>query len=358
MIDSIPIEVVGTIDDMVERPDVGNWYPWLKQLTNRRIYIHLSACWGNGGSYPPLPPRGYRYYIVNGDSGMTGWAEHLVNYLQAPVYCLSLPYTKGYHPTVEGVTYLPYTGLHRQLAQLKLQPHKIQNKQVTCKVSALTGRITQSKALVFAAIMENFKNDEVIVSLPKNIESKNVHDFHPTGIAQLDQLLNIFKEKYAGQEFVTSGDRSSNTIWHDAYQSTAINFTQESFHYSFMSTDHGDQILPGPFLTEKTLKCLLSGTAFIPVGQYNTYQFLNEMGCVFDYGKLNLDFDQDPKNLSRLCLLTNTIEQIAQYSIPELLNMTQASTTHNYQVVYGDEFWKRSEQFNQDTIGCLEAELI
>ena len=106
-----------------------------------------------------------------------------------------------------------------------------------------------------------------------------------------------------------------------------------------------DHIIPGPFLTEKTLKCLVGGTAFIAVGQYNTYASLEKLGLVFQYG-LDLSWDRDPGNLTRMKAIVDLIQHISKYTAKELFEITAKSTEHNKSMVWSGEFGQRCQTHN------------
>ena len=118
------------------------------------------------------------------------------------------------------------------------------------------------------------------------------------------------------------------------------------------STGHG-YIEPGPFVTEKTWKCIISSTAFIPVGQMYTYHWLNTLGLKFDYGELNLDFDNDPGNLTRLEKIVKLIESLQSWSAPDLYEMTRLSTEYNAEYVTSKEFWNTCERTNESVYQLL-----
>jgi hypothetical protein len=231
------------------------------------------------------------------------------------------------------------------------------NKDIKYKASALCSRISQSKLLITTALLEHVNRPDILVGLSANLQDKNVHNWQLSGNQILDELLVIFKDKYLGT-VIKMDDFDSNNIFQShvanpqqvAYQEAALHFNNESFHYSLMDHGNGPFVLPGPFLTEKTFKCLLGCTAFIMVGQFDVYQTLSDLGMQFDYGSLDLSFDQDPGNLSRLVKIIKLIKTLDLYSKQELFEMTRSSSLHNQELVVSGDFYRTCEQLNQNSL--------
>jgi len=122
-----------------------------------------------------------------------------------------------------------------------------------------------------------------------------------------------------------------------------------------MSNGTKTYVEPGPFVTEKTWKCLLSRTAFVPVGQVHTYEWFRQLGLKFDYGELDLEFDNDAGNLTRLEKIVGLIESLRYWSAQDLYEMTLESTRHNHELVTSTRFWDICEQSNADVYKILKG---
>jgi hypothetical protein len=203
--------------------------------------------------------------------------------------------------------------------------------------------------------MELLNEQDRIVSLNQKLFlNKNVHNWELSGHDVCDFYVNEFKNKWRSITIeLPNDDRIQGSYNNPAYQQSALNFTQESYHYSEMHLNNQRIIQPGPFVTEKTWKCLVSKTAFVPVGQYQTYKWLSDLGLKFDYGKLDLSFDLDPGNLSRLEKLVSLIKSLTQWSAMDLYTMTKDSTEYNYEYVLSDKFWQHCEDTNNDIYNLL-----
>jgi hypothetical protein len=348
----IPLLVNSKLADLTITDELLYWYPWIPNLKNKNTWLALGQNWKPNGDFPDSPPPGADYYIVYGDSMMFGLAEQIAKANQAPVFQLSAPLVESNFST-ELVTYLPYTTDHQRINGV---PRECSiTKDIKYKASALTDRVTQSKAIIFSALTSMLNEQEFVGSLRNgNNLLKNVHYWEMSGNKLCDHYMQNFIDHWKNKQMSMTDDNSKAESYNNpAYINSALNFTQESYHYSYMMSSGKSYIEPGPFLTEKTYKCLLSKTAFIPVGQYKSYQWLESLGMKFNYGELDLSFDQDPGNLTRLEKIINLIKSLSLWTAVELYDMTLDSCAHNYDHIMNGNFWKRCEDHNQSTINTL-----
>jgi len=319
-------------------------------------YWHLHTVWNT----PYSLPKGYKYYIISFHLEQIDY--HWINQqqLDAPIVVLIDFNNYDNFKFSKNITVLRWTYWHHALEKMiKLFGPRV-DKNIKYKYSAFCNRITQSKLIVTAALLETAAPGELLYSLSDWAEEKNVHNWENTGIVLLDKLKDIFKNKYFGQ--TVSMDNFTDQMnyqhytanpWHNAYQQAALHFTNESFHYSLMQDGNDKYINAGPHLSEKTFKCLLGGTAFIPVGQFDVYSSLQVLGMNFDYG-FDLSFDQDPGNLTRLEKIVHLIIQLQKFTADELYQMTKFSCEHNQDLILSKEFYNNCEAVNYKTLEVLE----
>jgi hypothetical protein len=165
---------------------------------------------------------------------------------------------------------------------------------------------------------------------------------YPQGLAWLDQL-NIeqlvptwinFKDDYSW----SANQPVDNGGWNiPPYMDALINCTNESFHYSLSELDSQQFVFPGPYLTEKTWKPLLAGRPFLAVGQYRTYQSLQELGMKFNFG-FPLDYDNDFGDLTRIKEVFETIDVVLSKPLNDLFEQSQDSVQHNARLIRTGEF--------------------
>ena len=332
----------------VQLPDIAG-YEWINKLPNKKIYFALFQGWPKKDL-----PNGYNYYIVSFHLEAVDLVWLHRQQVSGPIIVLFDG--QDYNIKIPGIHFFPFFYWHYQLQQM-INWFGVKEKSISkYKFSAVCNRITQSKAWITTKLLETAKETSLIV-LNSWFEEKNVHNWQTTGNAKLDYLTQIFRDRYFGTEikiddFVNEQHNFQNITgnpWQPLYQDCAIHFTNESFHYSKMIEGANEYIWPGPFITEKTLKCLLGGTAFVPVGQFETYATLKKLGLEFDY-TFDTSWDQDPGNLSRAESIVNLIDDLNNYSPEQLVSMTKSSCEYNQNYIVGGKFNKSCQSINDNTV--------
>lgn len=322
---------------------------WVKNLPDS-TYLSLFLRWPTQDL-----PLDHKSYIVGFhlEAVDTAWVDRQASRITNPIVVLhdGSYYDWPHAPNVIPVTYMTW---HTQIAkmldwyrsiQCTIQPKKF-------KASTFCNRITQSKLLIFTALAEYVGIDDCVLTLSDWLEEKNVHHKQPTGRDSLDNMMQIFFEKYFGKTIRHDNfDNSKNfqrhtSDWsHPAYQSTALHFAGESFHYSLM----GDHIYPGPLICEKTFKPILAAQPFVPVGQFDIYGSLSRLGFRFDYG-FDTSWDDDPGNLSRLESIVGLIKGLKNISIQDIVSSSKDSCQHNLDHVLSGDFAKVCQNINDRSI--------
>jgi hypothetical protein len=123
-----------------------------------------------------------------------------------------------------------------------------------------------------------------------------------------------------------------------------------------MVINNKEVTLPGPFITEKTLKCIMGETAFINNAQFDTYATLMSLGFKFDYG-FNLEYDNDSGNISRMVNMLDLVKTLCQISTQDLYEQTRASCVHNKEYVISGDFYRTAEAVNQSGIETILSKL-
>jgi len=348
----VPMPLEGTQDAI---PDIAG-YKWIKKLPNKKIYFALFQCWPDKNL-----PAGYDYYIVSFhlETVDLGWVKR--QQVSGPIVILSDG--QSYGLDIPGVHFLPFFYWHYQLQQMQEWFGTKEKSTPKYKFSAVCNRISQSKVWTTTKLLETARDSSLIV-LNSWIEEKNVHNWQNTGNDTLDDLTSIFRNKYVGQilkidNFDNATQNSQHITgnpWQPLYTDCAINFTNESFHYSEMSKNDQPYIHPGPFITEKTLKCLLAGTAFIPVGQFETYAILGKLGLEFNYG-FDTTWDNDPGNLSRAHSIIKLIDYLNQFDTNQLVTMTKESNNYNQNYIITGQFKQNCQKQNDETVEKINLTL-
>jgi hypothetical protein len=346
----MPLPYYGLANGPFEWPEID----WVRELGNDVYFgLFLRLPMQNRIVLPP----GHRLYVLSFhyEPFDTEWLEQQFKLIDAPIIILNDGEFYNF-PTPSNVKIYNYYSWQQHIDQIIEWFPNRQPRHVTHKISGLCNRITQSKLIVFTALLEYLGETECLVKLSEWLEEKNVHYRNPSGNLMLDNLSATFYNKYLGRTYkVDEFNNAQDNIqsingnpWNPFYLNSALHFTNESYHYSLMSNGSENMIRPGPHMTEKTFKCLIAGTPFIPVGQFRTYANLVKLGLEFDYG-IDLTWDEDPGNLSRLVGIVNMIQSLTNYTKEDLVEMTRASTDHNTDMIWSGEFQRRARRHN-DTI--------
>lgn len=307
----------------------------------------------------PLP-LGHDLYLISYyiDALDIDWIIEQCSNIDAPIILLS---DCDYYDFPSPPNLYCYTvrSWHDQLQQMyNWFPIKV-NKNITHKISAVCHRVTQSKLITTTALIEQFGIENCLIILNDWVESDHVHDKQPTGSKTLDRLADRFWNDLYGKKIrlddfdqTQNHQRRTSDPWTSIYQSAGLHFTNESFHYSCMHNKHGKFCYPGPFLTEKTFKCLLGGTGFVPVGQFRTYHSLKEVGFKFDYD-FDTGFDQDPGNITRLEKIIDLIKYLEPFSAAEIFEMTKDSSQHNQDHISSGRLDRICQEHNDRQIHAI-----
>jgi len=333
---------------------------WLQDLP-KDTYFALSPSLPSILAKPIDLPLGHSLYVITFHQERldSDWIEKQVERINhAPIIILSDGSIYNF-PLPSNVYFYTFHSWHYHLDQImKLFPDRQPRTNIKYKVSNICNRVTQSKMLIFTALMQYVDRQDLLIKLSDWIEEKNVHNWQPTGNKLLDELTKIFKQCYQGttieiDQFNNTKDNiqtKTSNPWQPVLMESALHFVGESYHYSLMQKNEVKTIMPGPSLSEKTFKCLVAGTPFVPVAQFECYRHLGDLGLQFDYGDIDLSWDLESGNLTRLENIIKMIQSLKNYSTGDIVTMTKLSTDHNTDMIWSGEFSKRCEKNNQQVI--------
>jgi hypothetical protein len=153
-------------------------------------------------------------------------------------------------------------------------------------------------------------------------------DIQPT----VDQLLSGSLDRVIEQERTRLGNWG---IDNEAYQNCQFNISAETAYYS-----HPKNVWQ--YLTEKTFKCLVSGTPFVVLGQRNSHRRLIDLGFQIPYVDQVLKFDsvEDSDRIYKF------FEYLEWLNIHLDITHLQQVAEFNYHYVYSN-FYKTCDDHNQ-----------
>lgn len=353
-----PNEEVAPSATLGMRPFDFQWddYQWLNLLPEDTFYALWLRVPSTPGSIPMDLEPGHRLYVVtfHYEHIDTVWLLDQCQRIKEPIIVLGDGSDYDF-PWPSNVHFYNFYSWHIFFEQIMAWFPDRRPRDVKYKVSAVCNRITQSKLLVTTALLENFERADLLIKLGTWLEEKNVHHRQHTGNKKLDDLSDVFFSRYFGQEMLIDDfsdkthnfQRRNSDPWQPLYLESAIHLTNESYHYSHMIDPVGPCTRPGPYFSEKTFKCLLAGCPFLSVGQFDSYRHLQQLGLKFDYGAIDLSWDQDPGNLSRLSSLIDAIIALDEHTIGDLVAMTQDSSQHNQDLIWSGEFSRTCRAHNE-----------
>jgi hypothetical protein len=351
----VPLPFSGTLKDFKEQQHLHKGYEWLNALSNPNVYFSLFQRWPQHNL-----PKEYNLHIVSFhlEAVDVNWLEKQSKRITGEIIVLFDGSSNNY--SIPKVRFLPYYYWHIQLDRIFNWFSQTFEKNITHKASAICNRIQTNKLLVFTALAEHLDTGDCMLVLRDWLEEDNIYKITARHNDKLGDLYDIFFKSYYGKEYtIDNFTNEQNYQKHTAnpnqlyLQNCAIHFTNESFHTTGLhltDSPYNSALwsYPGPFITEKTLKCIAGCTAFIPVGQYNTYGTLQELGFEFDYG-FDCSFDSIKHDGDRLNAIVNLIETFKDIDSNTLYQMTKESTEKNYHYVKDGVFYREVEKLNSYT---------
>ena len=150
-----------------------------------------------------------------------------------------------------------------------------------------------------------------------------LNDYIPADIQPcVDQLLGGKLDHVIAYDNHALGGWSTNNA---AYTDCQFNISAETAYYS-----HPKNVWQ--YLTEKTFKCLVSGTPFVVLGQKNSHRRLIDMGFEIAHRDRVLEFDA-AEDWDRIYKFFDYLEWLVDN--PDVKHLQQVAE-FNYNYVYGD----------------------
>lgn len=335
-------------------------FHWLPRFTSQTqsTYCLLNLNWPTDNLIQSIP-RDYDRYIISFHleypdfDWIKKFCDHFSNRQIVCVIAFDNP-----HMTCENLIYIKHDVWPAVLKLFQddgLITH-IPDSVKSYKLSALNSRIDQFKAYATAHIIKNYSSGYV-VSWLANLGKTS--DLFWLDVTTGNNKIDSIKDWIVDTDFINTKimlDNFTNNPLHnlvdyhnDAYIGSVVNLTNESVCNSYYNVNGKEYINAGPFVTEKTMKPMLAGTAVVPVGQYQTYNYLSASGFDVDY-PWDTSYDNDPGNISRIASLLDTIDQILGYELSWLEQQTRSSRLHNQNHIISGEYYNVVNHSNMETL--------
>jgi len=221
-------------------------------------------------------------------------------------------------------------------------------------LSSLVNKPSYFKALTTAHLLMKHRDKDLIFSWNINkrgeiCPSLNFLDPEHLPSENLRPLFDFYHSELKHQTFALddfNDTRFSNYFSNiPAYTDCLINITNETYSQSY----HNGTVLPGPFLTDKTWKPLLSGCALLSQGPRGVYSYLQKFGFVFDYS-WDIGYDQRHGDIDRFNYFLKTLDNVLQMPHDYLAQTLEKATKYNYEHIRSKEFFLQVKKINQENL--------
>jgi hypothetical protein len=352
-----------------EKFDLNDWnnadhytklmYHWLPDIKNKtgKTYCFLNGYWPTTKEISTIP-QDYDTYVLSFQFEYPDfeWIRNFCQHMSNSQILLIYPYRDCKYQ-IENLTIINYQGwpIILKWYQDEFGFVDIDFEKKFKKLSSLAHRLNQFRTYVSAYIYKNWNPDDYIMSwhnwLAKN---QDLYLLEYTGNNKVDAVIDYIKDCFINIQLKPQGTFANNPLsnldynW-SAYTDCLVNCSNESVGISDISENDQSYLLPGPYLTEKTFKCLLSRTALLPVGQYNTYGYLESLGFKFDY-PWDKSFDAVPENFSRFEKFFLTLDQVQMLPFDEIKTAIKSSCDHNQEYIVSGDFLNYTNKQNECNI--------
>lgn len=332
----------GPLDQyLYKNPEIGDLLAFLRNCKNpKSTWLGDNLIWPN-----KVPEPIYDTYIFGffGENFDYHYLEEVDSKLAGKkiIVLTSCPDTSRFDLKNVQTFYLEH--LHRYLLLYPKTPVNLLADRA-CDFSLLSGVTRHHRLLVLAKLL-SISTDSIYSfdshTISQQCDRENfyttmgsiiMNTYVPDSIKDtVDLLLDGKLDKAIPQ------DRKIGSwgIDNPAYTNAKFNISTETAYYS-----HPKNVWQ--YLTEKTFKCLVSGTPFVVVGQKNSHQRLLDLGFEIAYKSEILSFDsaEDSDRIYKIFDFLDTL--VGNLNI----NHLQEITDFNYNYVYTD-FYNKCIKTNQ-----------
>lgn len=226
------------------------------------------------------------------------------------------------------------------------------------KVSSLSNRHEYHKAAITAFLLKKFHKKDMLVSWHKWKATDKIFYLEEDYEINEEVRQYIFDKSFLDIDKILIDDFNNtinsprlNVNWsHPAFLDCAVNITNESTFQTLGQVGNGiSMVIPGPYITDKTIKPLLGGTAFLHVGQPFLLTKLNELGISTDFGFPN-NYDHEPFEDERILKIYDSINFIMNTPLEKLYQKSYDAIVNNLNCIKSGLFYKNCENHNRKNI--------
>jgi|688.fasta_scaffold300261_2 hypothetical protein len=230
---------------------------------------------------------------------------------------------------------------------------KVKNKVIDYRFSSLSFKGRQWRALMTAALHTYSKAESFITWHNADAVDLDMHYIetvrNDSRFSSLDwdflRSVIVFDE----WDMKKTPMQCISSYKNPAYEKSAINISNETDSNSWYCTPQGNYTRPGPYLTEKTWKPLITGTVLLNSGQASTYKFL-EQQYHLPCSKYNLHMDYDciiNDDFGRFAKLVEEIKRLSLIPLKELVDANIDACQAIQDLVLDPDYVSSLRQFNK-----------
>lgn len=233
-------------------------------------------------------------------------------------------------PLPSNVEHVPYRHWYIRLEMFHdcfdtTQVPRVKNKVLTHKFSSLSYYMRQARAVVTAALQTHAPDS--LVSWHNLDNSDGIQRYYVDTFREHEYFADLDWSWISSVMSVDDYTMSRNTVKgnmfeinNPAYQSAVINFNNETDSMGWLNDGVNCYNRPGPFLTEKTWKSLLSGTVLLNSGQPGTFKFLQQAYRLPLEYNIDISYDDIPQDFDRFKQLVNLIENLSSCRLQDIVD--------------------------------------
>ena len=313
--------------------EFGSLLSFLKQVNvDKKIHLTDVMDW-----QMPYPESGYDLYIVCAFGEFVN--EEFMNKIDSEmqnIVLLTSQYFDNHNYKNTKVFYLEH--LHTIKRFFTKTPYPLLSER-SITHGSLSNRSTLHKTIITVKLLNRFKEDYRYTFCNQETTEYTI-DSLDFCLAQFYPFLNLTDDEFAMIKNLHNNPvKIEGNTWgieNKIYRDCKVIWTTESI---FLSNIHA----PTAYLTEKIIKSIISGSAFVLIGQQNSLARLNALGFkhMFDFD-VNFDSKFDDKRFEEIFKLIDNF----------VFSDVQDIVDYNYNYFWG-EFYDNTERMNQPLIQSI-----
>lgn len=227
----------------------------------------------------------------------------------------------------------------------------VKSKKISKKFSSLSFYNKQVRALVTACLLTYAKDQSIVSWHNKSIGQ--IHDYlietlinNPRYQDLNWQLLEqtYLVDQYGRDQNEYQKNMNNNSNW--IYQTSLINFSNETTNFGLYQVGDVYFIHPGPFLTEKTWNPLLAGNILFSTADPFVYSYLkNDYNIPIDYS-IDMSFDTLAGDLDRFSAICQEIVRLSKIPLQDLIDQNIDNCELIQNTITNPDYLTQFEKFN------------